>query len=117
MAKCMHGQEVSAWDHERWRKKKKKKRAFEQLAKGVPRVAQFDKEHFFETQTAIISSYLLPEQRRSMDMCNRMDGRIFLFAEHNFRLHVNRIFHSIFDPILSEPNRIFGLLNLSIDNP
>ena len=37
----------------------------------------------------------------------------FVFAEHNFRLRVNRIFNTIFDPLLSEPNRIFGLLNLS----
>ena len=36
-----------------------------------------------------------------------------LFAERNFRLCVNRNFDTIFDPVLPEPNRIFGLLNLS----
>ena len=39
---------------------------------------------------------------------------VFLFAERNFRLCVNRNFDTIFDPVLPEPNRIFGLLNLSI---
>ena len=39
---------------------------------------------------------------------------VFLFAERNFRLCVNRNFDTIFDPVLAEPNRIFGLLNLSI---
>ena len=38
---------------------------------------------------------------------------VFLFAERNFRLCVNRNFDTIFDPVLPEPNRIFGLLNLS----
>ena len=38
----------------------------------------------------------------------------FLFAERNFRLCVYRNFDLIFDPVLPEPNRIFGLLNLSI---
>ena len=37
---------------------------------------------------------------------------VFLFAEH-FRLCVNRNFDTIFDPVLPEPNRIFGFLNLS----
>ena len=37
----------------------------------------------------------------------------FLFAERNFRLCVIRNFDTIFDPVLPEPNRIFGLLNLS----
>ena len=40
---------------------------------------------------------------------------VFLFAERNFRLCVNRNFDTIFDPVLPEPNRIFGLLNLSIN--
>ena len=40
---------------------------------------------------------------------------VFLFAERNFRLCVNRNFDTIFDPVLPEPNRIFGLLNLSIE--
>ena len=39
---------------------------------------------------------------------------VFLFAERNFRLCVNRNFDAIFGPVLPEPNRIFGLLNLSI---
>ena len=38
-----------------------------------------------------------------------------MFAERNFRLCFNRNFDTIFDPVLPEPNRIFGLLNLSID--
>ena len=41
---------------------------------------------------------------------------VFLFAERNFRLCVNRNFDTIFDPVLPEPNRIFGLLNLSNTN-
>ena len=40
---------------------------------------------------------------------------VFLFAERNFRLCVNRNFDTIFDPVLAEPNQIFGLLNLSIN--
>ena len=43
-----------------------------------------------------------------------MQSYIFLFAERNFWLCVNRNFDTIFDPVLPEPNRIFGLLNLSI---
>ena len=39
---------------------------------------------------------------------------VFLFAERNFRLCVNRNSDTIYDPVLPEPNRIFGLLNLSI---
>ena len=42
-----------------------------------------------------------------------MVDRVFLFAERNFRLCVNRNFDTIFDPVLPEPNRIFGLLHLS----
>ena len=38
---------------------------------------------------------------------------VFLFVERNFRLCVNRNIGTIFDRVLPEPNRIFGLLNLS----
>ena len=48
--------------------------------------------------------------------CNRW-SIVFLFAERNFRLCVDRNFDTIFDPVLPEPNRIFGLLNLSIEVP
>ena len=69
----------------------------EDLAEGVPGLAQFDKEHSLGSAGhAIVWSI------------------VFLFAERNFRLCVNRNFDTIFDPVLPEPNRIFDLLNLSI---
>ena len=57
----------------------------------------------------------LQQDTRAAALGRQSYGRsYFLFAERNFRLCVNRNFDTISDPVLPEPNRIFGLLNLSI---
>ena len=80
--------------------------------KESPGLAQFDKEHFFGTQGPRFST----ARHQSSSAGHAIVWSIvFLFAERNFRLCVNRNFDTIFDPVLPEPNRIFGLLNLSIN--
>ena len=69
-------------------------------------------KHFFGTQGPRFSS----AGHQSSSVGHAIVWSIvFLFAERYFRLCVNRNFDTIFDPVLPEPNRIFGLLNLSID--
>ena len=83
----------------------------EDFAERVPGLAQFDKEHFFGTQGQRFST----ARHQSSSAGHAIVWSIvFLFAERNFRLCANRNFDTIFDPVLPEPNRIFGLLNLSI---
>ena len=82
----------------------------EDLAEGAPGPVQFDKEHFFETQGPRFST---ARHQSSSAGHPIVWSNIFLFAERNFRLCVNRNFDTIFDPVRPEPNRIFGLLNLS----
>ena len=79
--------------------------------KESPGLAQFDKEHFFVTQGPRFSTH----QSSSAGHAGHaiVWSIVFLFAERNFRLCINRNFDTIFDPVLPEPNRIFGLLNLS----
>ena len=79
--------------------------------KESPGLAQFDKEHFFGTQGP---RYSTAGHQSSSAGHAIVWSIVFLFAERNFRLCVNRNFDTIFDPVLPEPNRIFGLLNLSV---
>ena len=76
--------------------------------KESPGLAQVDKEHFFGTQGPRFSTH----QSSSAGHAGHaiVWSIVFLFAERNFRLCVNRNFDTIFDPVLPEPNRIFGLL-------
>ena len=97
----MNGQEVLAMGSP----------VIEDLAKGVPRLAQFDKEHFFGTQGP---RFCTARHQSSSAWHAIVWSIVFLFAERNIRLCVNRNFDTSFDPVLPEPNRIFGLLNLSI---
>ena len=83
--------------------------------KESPGIAQFDKEDFFGTQGPRFSTALAGHQSSTAGHAI-VWSIIFLFAERNFRLCVNRNFDTIFDLVLPEPNRIFGLLNLSIIN-
>ena len=76
--------------------------------RSPPGLAQFDKEHFFGTQGPRFST-----ARHQSSSAGHAIVWSILFAERNFRLCVNRNFDTIFDPVLPEPNRIFGLLNLS----
>ena len=78
--------------------------------KESPGLAQFDKEHFFGTQGPRFSTAWHQSSSTGHAIVWSI---VFLFAERNFRLCVNRNFDTIFDPVLPEPNRIFGLLNLS----
>ena len=79
--------------------------------KESPGLAPFDKEHYFGTQGPRFSS---ARHQSSSAGHAIMWSIVFLFAERNFRLCLNRNFDTIFDPVLPEPNRILGLLNLSI---
>ena len=81
------------------------------LAEGVPRTCTVWQEHFFGTPRP-----RFPTARHQSSSAGHaiIWSIVFLFAERNFRLCVNRNFGTIFDPVLPEPNRIFGLLNLSI---
>ena len=95
------GKRCWPWDHQ-WSRT---------WQKESPGLAQFDKEHFFGTQGPRFST----ARHQSSSAGHAIVWSIvFLFAERNFRLCVNRNFDTIFDPVLPEPNRIFGLLNLSI---
>ena len=68
------------------------------------------KEHFFGTQGLRFST----ARHQSSRAGHAIEWSIiFLFAERNFRLCVNRNIDTIFDPVLPEPSLIFGLLNLS----
>ena len=58
--------------------------------------------------------FLQPDTRAAALGIQSYGRSNFLFAERNFRLCVSRNFDTIFDPVLPEPNRIIGLLNLSI---
>ena len=82
--------------------------------KESPGLAQFDKEHFFGTQGP---RYSTARHQSSSEWHAIVWSIVILFAERNFWLCVNRSFDTIFDPDLSEPNRIFGSLNLSIKIP
>ena len=85
----------------------------EDFAEGVglsPGLAQFAKEHFFGTQGPRFST---ASHQTSSAGHTILWSIVFLFAGRNFRLCANRNFDKIFDPVLPEPNRIFGLLNLS----
>ena len=97
------GKRCWPWDHQRSRTWQKKS----------PGLAQFDKEHFFGTQGP---RYSTAGHQSSSAGHAIVWSIVFLFAERNFRLCVNRNFDTIFDPVLPEPNRIFGLLNLSINS-
>ena len=85
----------------------------EDLAEWVPRTCTVWQRTFFGT----------PEDRDFLQLDHQSSSAghaivwsiVFLFDERNFRLCVNRNFDTIFDPVLPEPNRIFGLLNLSIN--
>ena len=70
-----------------------------------PGLAQFDKEHFFGRQGPRFST--ASHQTSSVGHAI-LWSIVFLFAERNFRLCANRNFDKIFDPVLPEPNRIFG---------
>ena len=98
------GKRCWPWDHQRSRT----------WQKESPGLAQFDKEHFFGTQGP---RYSTAKHQSSSAGHAIVWSIVFLIAERNFRLCVNRNFDTIFDPDLSEPNRIFGLLNLSIVCP
>ena len=84
----MNGQEVLAMGSP----------VIEDLAEGVPGLAQFDKEHFFGTQAPGFSRH----QSSSAGHAGHaiVWSIVFLFAERNFRLCVNRNFDTIFDPVL-----------------
>ena len=96
------GKRCWPWDHQ-W------SRTWQKESLGL---AQFDKEHFFGTQGPRFST--ARHQSGTSAGHAIVWSIVFLFAERNFRLCVNRNFDTIFDPVLPEPNRIFGLLNLSI---
>ena len=83
----------------------------ENLAEGVPR---FGKEHSLGHPRTTIFYIQLDTRAAVLGMEFFVWLIVFRFAERNFRLCVNRNFDTIFDPVLPEPNRIFGLLNLSI---
>ena len=90
MAICIHGQEILAM----------RSPMIEDLTCTVSQ-----RTPLWETDRDL----LLPEQQRWAIVWTI----VFLFAERNFRLRVNRNIDRIFGPVLPEPNRIFGLLNLS----
>ena len=94
------GKRCWPWDHQ-WSRT---------WQKEPPGLAQFDKEHFFGTQGP---QFFTARHQSSSAGHAIVWSIVFLFAERNFRLCVNRNFDTIFDPVLPEPNRIFGLLNLS----
>ena len=82
----------------------------EDLAEGVPRTCTVSQRTFFGT----------PEDRDFLQLDTRAAALgIQLYGRSYFCLLnvifgcVNRNFDTIFDPVLPEPNRIFGLLNLS----
>ena len=92
---CMNGQEVLAMGSS----------VIEDLAEGVPRTCTV-------CQRTLLR-YSAARHQSSTAGQAIVWSIVFLFAERNFRLCVDRNFETIFDPDLSEPNRIFGLLNLS----
>ena len=94
------GKRCWPWDHQ-WSRT---------WQKESPGLAQFDKEHFFGTQGPRFSTAWHQSSSAGHSIVWSI---VFLFAERIFRLCVNRNFDTIFDPDLPEPNRIFGLLNLS----
>ena len=79
------------------------------LAEGVPDLHSLTKN----TSLGHKDGDFLQLDTRAAALGMQSYGIVFLFAERNFRLCVNRNFDTIFDPVLPEPNRIFGLLNLS----
>ena len=99
------GKKCWPWDHQ-WSRT---------WHKESPGLAQFDKEHFFGTRLPRFSTARHQGHQSSSAGHAILWSIVFLFAESNFRLCVNRNFNTIFDPDLPEPNRIFGLLNLSIN--
>ena len=71
------------------------------------------KEYFFGTQGLRFSTARHQSSRAGHAIVWSI---VFLFAERNFRLCVNRNFDTISDPVLPELNRIFSVLNLSDTN-
>ena len=81
---------------------------------GVPRTCTVIERDRKNTSLGHKDCDFLQLDTRAAELGMQSYGRfVFLFAERNFRLCVNRNFNTIFDPVLPEPNRIFGWLNLS----
>ena len=88
------GKKCWPWDHQ-WSRT---------WHKESPVLAQFDKEHFFGTQLPRFSTARHQGHQSSSAGHAILWSIVFLFAEHNFRLCVNRNFNTMFDRTF--PNRI-----------
>ena len=97
----MNGQEVLAMGSP----------VIEDLAEGVSQTSTvWHRTLLWDTRTAIFYSSTPEHQRWA---CNRMVDRISCLLNVIFGCVSTEISIQFFDPVLPEPNRIFGLLNLS----